>query len=247
MKKTRLHKAIAETGAASRRKAEVLISEGRVSVNNTPVTQMGIMVDPAVDMIAIDGVPISGPTEKRTYLLNKPAKVICTRSDPQERKTVYDLMSGDVREGLHTAGRLDYDAEGLIILTNDGDLTYRLTHPKSHVPKTYMVKLRKSLRPTEIRKLKKGVLIDGIRTLPADIIDVPAGGRKEHWYRVVLREGRKNQLKRMAQAVDNTVQRIIRIKIGSIALPERMRPGTYRRLKNQEIKALKGRVRPHKD
>lgn len=241
MKKIRLHKAIADTGIASRRKAEVLISKGKVSVNNVPVKQMGVLVDPTADIITIDGVPISEPPEKRVYILNKPTKVICTRSDPQKRKTVFELMPRDIREGLHTAGRLDFDAEGLIILTNDGDLTYHLTHPGSHVPKIYMVKMRKTLGSGDIRKLKKGVLIDGIRTLPAEVSQVQTGSGKEHWYRIVLREGRNNQLKRMAQAVGNTVQRIIRVKIGSIALPDRMKPGSYRRLKSHEVKTLKRR------
>ena len=142
MSTVRLHKAIATAGLASRRAAEVMISEGRVSVNGAIVTDMGVLVDPDKDRITVDGNPLSKSVRKRTYLMYKPAGVLCTRSDPEGRKTVYDLLSPEVSEGLHSAGRLDLDASGMLILTNDGDLSQALTHPSRHHHKTYFVRLK---------------------------------------------------------------------------------------------------------
>jgi len=239
LKKTRLHKAIADAGESSRRGAEKLIAAGRVKVNNVPVTKMGVLVDPKIDIISIDGIPISSPSQKRAYLLYKPVNIICSRDDPEKRQTVFDLIPQEVVGGLHTAGRLDYDAEGLIILTNDGDLTHHLTHPRGHVPKVYLVRMRKKLEMKDLKEFRNGVNIDRVLTLPAEIAEVRTDNKKEHWYRIVLREGRKNQLKRMAQKLDNEVRKIIRVQIGSVKMPDRMKPGSFRRLKKFEIDALK--------
>jgi 23S rRNA pseudouridine2605 synthase len=239
LKKTRLHKAIADAGESSRRGAEKLIAAGRVKVNNVPVTEMGVLVDPKIDIISIDGIPISSPSQKRAYLLYKPVNIICSRDDPEKRQTVFDLIPQEVAGGLHTAGRLDYDAEGLIILTNDGDLTHHLTHPRGHVPKVYLVRMRKKMEMRDLKEFRNGVKIDRVLTLPAEIAEVRTDNKKEHWYRIVLREGRKNQLKRMAQKLDNEVRKIIRVQIGPVKMPERMKPGSFRRLKKNEIDALK--------
>jgi 16S rRNA U516 pseudouridylate synthase RsuA-like enzyme len=142
MKAIRLHKAIAEAGLASRRAAEDMIAAGRVAVNGKVVTAMGVLVDPEEDRITVDGEPLPTAGRKRAYLVYKPREIICTRSDPEGRRTIYDILPDEVQSGLHTAGRLDYDAEGLIVLTNDGELTQRLTHPREHLPKTYMVKVK---------------------------------------------------------------------------------------------------------
>jgi len=237
--KTRLHKAIADAGEASRRGAEKLIAAGRVKVNNAPVTKMGVLVDPKIDIISIDGIPISSPAQKRAYLLYKPANIICSAKDPEKRRTVFELIPAEIAAGLHTAGRLDYDAEGLIILTNDGDLTHHLTHPGGHVSKVYLVRMKKKLEKSELSKFRSGVDIDGVQTLPAEISEVQTDNRKEHWYRIVLREGRKNQLKRMAQSLGNEARKIIRVQIGPIKMMERMKPASFRRLKKFEIDTLK--------
>ncbi|NOY86949.1 MAG: rRNA pseudouridine synthase [Deltaproteobacteria bacterium] len=239
MDKIRLHKAIADAGIASRRAAEKMIAEGKVVVNDQTVTTMGFMVDPRSDSITIDGVPLKGPGKKRTYLVYKPKNVICTRHDPQGRRTVFDLLPEDLREGLHSAGRLDYDAEGLIILTNDGALTLHLTHPKNHVPKTYLVKLKGKISPQSIKSLKTGLDLDDGKTLPARVSIIKSeGSRKNSWIRITLREGRKNQIKRMAAAVGHPVLRIMRIAIGPIEVTGRMRPGTFRKLAPPEIRNL---------
>ena len=216
-----------------------MIAAGRVKVNNVPVKKMGVLVDPKIDIISIDGIPISSPAQKKAYLLYKPANIICSRKDPEKRRTVFDLIPAEVAGGLHTAGRLDYDAEGLIILTNDGDLTHHLTHPGGHVSKVYLVRMKKKLEIRELNKFRRGVDIDGALTLPAEISEVQTDNRKEHWYRIVLREGRKNQLKRMAQNLDNEARKIIRVQIGFIKMPDRMKPGSFRRMKKSEIDALK--------
>ncbi|GBE15805.1 MAG TPA: rRNA pseudouridine synthase [Proteobacteria bacterium] len=239
MGKIRLHKAIADAGVASRRAAEKMIAEGRVAVNGETVTTMGVMVDPRSDSIVIDGISLQGPRKKRTYLVYKPENVICTRHDPEGRRTVFDLLPEDLREGLHSAGRLDYDAEGLIILTNDGDLTLHLTHPKHHISKTYMVKLKGKIGPRSIKRLRDGVELDDGRTLPAMITLVESErSRKNSWIRMTLLEGRRNQIKRMAAAVDHPVLSIMRIAIGPIQVTRRMKPGTFRKLAPAEIKAL---------
>jgi len=240
MKTVRLHKAIAEAGVASRRAAEKMISQGKVTVNGELVTGMGVLVDPDMDTITVDGIPITRPGKKRTYLVYKPRGVLCTRDDPEGRKTIYDILPPEVQEGLHSAGRLDYSAEGLIILTNDGDLTQRLTHPSSHLPKTYMVKVTGKIGDAAMRGLRHGVDLDDGKTLPAEVSPVhPEVPEKNSWIRIVLTEGRKNQIKRMGDAIGYPVLEIIRTGIGPIEAGKRMKPGSFRKLSSTEVETLK--------
>ena len=167
--KLRLHKAIAEAGIASRRAAEELIRQGRVSVNGEIVTGMGVQVDPEIDTVTVDGKPMSKGLKKRTYMIYKPVGVLCTRNDPQGRPTVYDLLPPEVSEGLHSAGRLDLDAEGLLILTNDGELSQALTHPSGHHHKTYLVALKGEMDRPALRKMRNGIELDDGLTLPASV------------------------------------------------------------------------------
>jgi len=237
--KIRLHKAIAEAGLASRRGAEKMILEGLVSVNGEIINTMGFMVDVKKDLITVEGKPLQLSVRKRTYMMNKPEGVICTRSDPEGRKTIFDLLEEDVSHGLHTVGRLDFNAEGLIIITNDGELTHTLTHPSSHVQKTYLVKVKGQVSSRAMKKLRLGVEIDGRKTLPAKVtLERGHAAERNTWLRMVLREGRKNQIKKMGEAVGNPVLKIKRISIGHISLPERLRPGKYRKLNKTEIQSL---------
>ncbi|MDF1526374.1 MAG: pseudouridine synthase [bacterium] len=237
----RLHKAIADAGFASRRAAEELIRGGKVSVNGEVVTEMGVMVDPNTDRISIDGTTLGKADRKRTYIFYKPLGVLCTRDDPHGRSTVFDVLPDEVGAGLHTAGRLDMDAEGLLILTNDGDLTLTLTHPSSHLSKTYLVKVKGEVLLTSLKKLRRGVELEDGMTLPASISVIKGKGTERNtWLRIVLREGKKNQIKRMCEAVGHRVLSIKRISIGGMALPDKMKPGSFKKLSKKEIETLLG-------
>jgi len=239
--KLRLHKAIADAGFASRRAAEGLIREGKVSVNGEVVTEMGVMVDPNADSISIAGTLLGKADRKRTYLFYKPTGLLCTRDDPHGRSTIFDILPDEVGAGLHTAGRLDMDAEGLLILTNDGDLTLTLTHPSSHLPKTYLVKVRGEVLLRSLKKLRRGVELEDGLTLPAAVTVIKGKGvERNTWLRIVLREGKKNQIKRMCQAVEHRVLSIKRISIGGMNLPDKMKPGNFKKLSRKEIETLLG-------
>ncbi len=236
----RLQKVLAQAGVASRREAEELIAGGRVTVNGRPASEPGIRVAPGRDLVLLDGEPLGRPAKIRSYLVYKPAGVLCTRVDPQGRPTLFDVLPEEVGRGLHTAGRLDFDAEGLIILTNDGDLTLAVTHPRSHVPKTYLVKIKGQATREELSRLKQGIRLDDGVTLPAEVRR-EGEGPMNSWVRITLREGRKNQVKRMFRAIGHRVIRLIRVGIGSIDLHSRLKPGRFRHLTSGEVGALKRR------
>lgn len=218
-----------------------MIRQGRVAVNDRIVTAMGITVDPATDIITVDGTPVGKAERKRTYLFYKPTGLICTRDDPHGRRTVFDILPDEVATGLHSAGRLDMDAEGLLILTNDGELTRKLTHPSIHLPKTYEVKFRGEVPLRALKKLRRGVELDDGVTLPASVSVIRGRGTdKNTWLRIVLREGRKNQIKRMGEAVGHRVLSIKRISVGGLNLPDRMKPGSFKKLSKKEIETLLG-------
>jgi 23S rRNA pseudouridine2605 synthase len=237
----RLHKAIADSGLASRRAAEEMIRQGKVTVNGEVVTAMGVTVDPRTDSITVDGTPLGKADRKRTYLFYKPIGLICTRDDPHDRRTVFDILPDEIGTGLHSAGRLDMDAEGLLILTNDGDLTLKLTHPSSHLPKTYLVKVKGEVLLRSLKKLRRGVELEDGVTLPASVSVIKGKGTERNtWLRMVLKEGKKNQIKRMCDVVGNRVLSIKRISIGGMMLPEKMKPGTFKKLSKKEIETLMG-------
>ena len=241
MATVRLHKAIADAGIASRRAAEEMIRQGKVSVNGEVVTAMGVMVDPRTDRITVDGSPLGQAGRKRTYIFYKPPGFICTRDDPHGRSTVFDILPDEVGTGLHTAGRLDMDAEGLLILTNDGELTLTLTHPSSHLPKTYLVKVKGEVQLRALKKLRRGVELDDGVTLPASVSVIKGTGTDRNtWLRMVLREGKKNQIKRMCDAVGHRVLSIKRTSIGGMTVPEKMKPGSFKKLSKKEIETLIG-------
>ena len=244
----RLQKILSQAGIASRRAAEVLIAEGRVSVNGTTVREMGTKADPASDDIRVDGRRVKSVQPIRHILLNKPAGYVTTRSDPQRRPTVIDLLRG-VREYVYPVGRLDYDTAGLLLFTNNGDLAARLTHPRHGIERTYEARVAGVPDEVAIERLRKGIPLDGRRTLPADVTLLHRGragpggaGRDERSDRdstlvVTIREGRNRQVRRMCEAVGHPVRALTRTRIGPIS-DRRLKPGQWRDLRAEEIRAL---------
>jgi pseudouridine synthase len=234
----RLQKILSQAGIASRRAAELLIAEGRVTVNGTTVTAMGTKADPAVDDVRVDGRRVKGAERTRYILLNKPAGYVTTRSDPQRRPTVIDLLAG-IREYVYPVGRLDYDSEGLIILTNDGDLAARLTHPRHGVERTYEARVAGMPNADAIERLRTGVPLDGRRTLPAHVVVLNDRHReRDGVLQLTIREGRNRQVRRMCEAVGHPVKALRRIRFGPIS-DRRLKPGAWRELTEREVAALK--------
>jgi pseudouridine synthase len=232
----RLQKILSQAGVSSRRAAERLIAEGRVMVNGTTVREMGTKADPAVDDVRVDARRIKTAVRPRYILVNKPRGYVTTRSDPERRPTVIDLLRG-VREYVYPVGRLDYDTEGLLLLTNDGDLTARLTHPRHGVERTYEARVAGEPDAAAIERLRTGIPLDGRRTSPADVTALPARKSNEAVLRITIREGRNRQVRRMCEAVGHPVRALRRTRIGPIT-DRRLKPGMWRELTPQEIKAL---------
>jgi pseudouridine synthase len=237
----RLQKLLARAGFGSRRACEQLITAGRVSVNGKTVVDLGVKADPDRDQIAFDGRPISLPTHLAYVALNKPVGVVTTASDERGRTTVLDLIKSESR--LFPVGRLDRDSEGLLLLTNDGEVAARLTHPRYGLEKEYSVRIARDATGEEIRRLREGIEIDGRLTAPARV-DVaapprPAGAKPgEHWLRIVLHEGRKRQVRRMLASLGIPTLRLVRTRIGPLQLGS-LKPGESRPLTVREIEALR--------
>ena len=239
MKPERLQKILSKAGVTSRRKAEGLILQGRVSVNGNIVRELGTKAVLGRDEIRVDGKTIEPETEKLVLALFKPKRCVTTLNDPQGRSTVADFVNKFPMR-LYPVGRLDYDAEGLLLLTNDGELAHRLQHPRYKVPKTYLVKVRGHPPTVALARLQQGVnLEDGI-TAPAEL-KVMEDDQKATWLSLTLREGRKHQVKRMCAAVGHPVLKLRRTKIGPIELDD-LRPGEIRRLKSREVRSLRAKV-----
>jgi pseudouridine synthase len=237
----RLQKILAQAGTASRRTAEGLIAEGRVVVNGTTVRTMGTKADPAVDDIRVDGRRIKSAEKRRYILLNKPAGYVSTRADPQRRPTVLDLMHG-VGEYIYPVGRLDYDTEGLLLLTNDGDLAATLMHPRHGVERTYEAHVIGTPDTAAVERLRNGIPLDGRRTRPADVTILARGRGGHHAVLVItIREGRNRQVRRMCEAVGHPVRTLVRTRIGPLQ-DRRLRLGRWRELTPQEVRALKTRA-----
>ncbi len=229
----RLQKYMAACGIASRRACEQLILQGRVSVNGETITHLGTQVEEK-DIVVFDGQQIQ-PAEKRVYImLYKPDKVISTANDPEGRKTVLDLI--ETKQRLYPVGRLDYHTEGLILLVNDGDAAYHLTHPKFEIEKEYLVVIAGGIEREEILKLQSGVIIDGIKTAPCKIKRCDA---TEHTtsLSVILHEGRNRQVRKMFEAVGKNVLHLTRIRHGELVLSG-LKPGQWRYLNAEEIAYL---------
>jgi 23S rRNA pseudouridine2605 synthase len=235
----RLQKIIAAAGVASRRKAEELITGGLVQVNGQVVKELGSKADPETDHIRVNGKLLQGAQRHIYLLLNKPKGYVTTMSDPEKRPTVMDLMRG-VKGRVYPVGRLDYASEGLLLMTNDGELAHRLMKAASHVPKTYVVKVAGTPKEEAIAKLRAGVSIatdDGkrVKTGPAGVRIVKEATNP--WYEITLVEGRNRQIRRMFEVVGHHVEKIKRVRYGPLTLD--VPPGKFRSLTLREVERLK--------
>ena len=242
MSNERLQKILSRCGVASRRHAEDLLRAGQVTVDGKVAT-VGEKADPSRQAIKVDGKRIRLPTHQRYILLNKPAGYMSTRSDPEGRTTVFDLLPARWRKGLVTVGRLDFHTEGLLILTDDGEFAQRVAHPRYGCTKTYQVKVKGLPTEEQIDRLRKGVVVDGRRTAPAKIqASKLPGSRKDQvnsWWTVELNEGRTRQIREMFFRIGHPVTRLRRTAIGPIS-DGRLIAGSFRELQEDEVKTLVG-------
>lgn len=220
---------LAAAGLGSRRKCEEMIADGRVKVDGQ-VAVLGRRVDPATAVVEVDGVPIGVAPGLVYYLLNKPPGVLTTRHDPEGRPTVIDLVPPEPR--VFPVGRLDADSEGLLILTNDGQLAHRLMHPSMGVEKEYLAEVDGAPGPGALRRLREGVALDDGITAPARASSPGPG-----LVRITIHEGRKRQVRRMLSAVGYPVRRLVRLRIGPLS-DRTLRPGQWRELSTEEVRAL---------
>lgn len=237
----RLQKIIANAGIASRRKAEELILEGSVTVNGQVVRELGTKADPEKDAIKVKGKLIHRSQKKTYIVLHKPRGYITSMSDPQGRPVVTDLLRG-VKARVYPVGRLDYESEGLLILTDDGDLAHTLMHPSNEIPKTYVAKVKGVLEDKEVGRLEKGIRLREGVTAPAVVKRIKKTDSNS-WIEITVHEGRYRQVRRMLDEVRHSVLRLIRIRYGPIELGD-IPPGKYRHLTPEEIKRLRMWIKP---
>ncbi|MCU1294702.1 MAG: rRNA pseudouridine synthase [Bryobacterales bacterium] len=231
MPEERLQKILAHAGVASRRKAEDLITAGRVSVNGKTVMELGSKADLAVDQVKVDGRVLTEPKHHIYIALHKPKNVVTTVRDPQGRETVMSFFKG-IKERIYPVGRLDYASEGLLLLTNDGEFANKLTAPASHVTKTYLVKANGTLTQEQEEQFRRGIPMHGRKTAPAGLKMIRKGANP--WYEVRLVEGRQNQIRIMFKHFNLLVEKLKRVKIGFLDLGD-LKPGAYRTLTKREV------------
>jgi len=236
----RLQKLIAGSGLASRRKAEEMIAAGCVTVNGKVVREFGTRVDPERDHVKVNGRHLKAVQPYAYLILNKPKNVMSTLDDPGGRPTVKNLLPG-VGVRVFPVGRLDFDSEGLMLLTNHGELAQALLHPRYHVPKTYLIKVKGVLTDEEIKSLEQGVELEDGMTSPARVKKVRKA-EQNSWLEITIHEGRKHQVKRMLEAVGHPVLKLIRVRFGPLTLGD-LTPGEYRYLTDREANALRDLVR----
>lgn len=230
----RLNKYLSQQGLASRRQADTLISQGKVLVNDQPA-KLGTTIDPDKDTVKFLGkVVVSNKPELETYLVYKPLGYVSTTSDPQGRPTVTSLVKSSTR--LYPVGRLDQDSEGLILLTNDGDLGFRLTHPKHHVPKTYHALVTGNVTPTKLNRLRRGVMLKDGRTAPAQIEVIRPQGNKS-LLSITIFEGKNRQIRRMFSTQKLEVEKLKRVAIGELELGD-LKPGNSKKLDTKDLSSL---------
>ncbi|HEX2040710.1 MAG TPA: pseudouridine synthase [Acidimicrobiales bacterium] len=230
----RLQKTLARLGFGSRRVCEELIADGRVTVNGEPAV-LGRRIDLEADRVEVDGVPVGVRPGLVHYLLNKPRGVVTTASDTHGRPTVVDLVPAEPR--VFPVGRLDADTEGLLVLTNDGDLAHRLTHPSFGVEKEYVAEVEGRPTPAAVRRLREGVELEDGRTAPAKVALTPP-----NVLRITIHEGRNRQVRRMCETIGHPVVRLVRTRIGPLA-DRSLKPGAWRPLTTAEVRALERSVR----
>jgi 23S rRNA pseudouridine2605 synthase len=241
LKLERVQKILSQAGVASRRASEQLMLEGRVTVNGETVRELGTKADPSRDDIRVDGRRIKLAAERRYILLNKPRGYVTTRSDPEKRPTVLDLVG--IREYVYPVGRLDFESDGLLILTNDGDLAARLTHPRYGVARVYEARVLGVPDAHDLARLARGIVIDGRRTAPADVrlSGAPRTAGREpkvmSTLRLTLREGRNREVRRMCDAIGHPVDQLTRVAIGPIR-DTKLKLGQWRELTDDEVRAL---------
>jgi len=233
----RLQKLISQAGLGSRRQAENWIAEGKVLLNGQPA-QLGDRADLAVDRVMVNGQPLGSGEERIVVLLNKPRGYVSSLKDPQGRRLVTDLVA-QIPQRLYPVGRLDYNTEGMLLLTNDGDLALLLSHPRHHVEKTYLVKVRGLLTAAVKGRLENGLPLDDGITLPARVENV-RNGAKVSWFELTIREGRNRQVRRMCEAVGLSVVRLKRVRIDFLSLGT-LATGHFRLLSPEEVNRLKGK------
>lgn len=234
----RINKYIASCGVASRRKAEELIISGRVTINGELITELSTTVDETKDIVEIDGVAINQEEKKVYILLNKPEGYITTVKDQFDRPSVLDILK-DVDERVYPVGRLDYETSGLLILTNDGDLTYKLTHPKHEVEKTYLAMVNGIITPEEKRRFENGLQIEDYTTAKAKLKIVKVNEEKNYSVcKITIHEGRNRQVRKMCKAINHPVRNLRRIQMGRINI-RGLEVGEYRNLTDEEVAYLK--------
>ncbi|WP_321370771.1 pseudouridine synthase [uncultured Desulfuromusa sp.] len=230
----RLQKLIAQAGLASRRQAEKWIEEGKVIVNGCPA-KLGDRADLSLDKVQVEGQELGKAQEKITVLLNKPRGYVSTLKDPEGRRLVTDLLN-DIPQRLFPVGRLDYNTEGLLLLTNDGDLAYRISHPRHNVEKTYLVKVRGTLTAKMVKQLEHGVILEDGMTAPAKVNNIRTTG-SGCWFEIIIHEGKNRQVRRMCEVLGLTVVRLKRIQLDFLDL-KGVPTGRYRLLSVAEMRRL---------
>ena len=231
----RLQKLMSAAGHCSRRQAEELLRQGRVDVNGT-IAALGDQADPETDLICVDGTPLAKQTAERVLLLNKPPGVISSCHDPQGRETVLDLIPAELRRGLHPVGRLDADSRGALLLSNQGELTLKLTHPRYAHSKTYRVTVTGTPDHSKLERWRQGLELDGSRTLPASV-KLLHSKRGHSTLEVILREGRNRQIRRIASLLGHSVLDLQRVAIAGLALGA-TEEGCWRQLSRREWQGL---------
>lgn len=235
----RLQKYMAHCGIASRRSSEKLIAEGRVTINGVKVREQGIKIDPLQDQVAVDGKPVHKALAKKYFMFHKPQGVLTTVADPHGRQTIYDILK-DIDDTYVPVGRLDMDTEGLLFLTNDGDFTYRMTHPKFKVKKTYVATIRGVIGNKDLKNLEQGVLLDDGLTAPAEVRCLRRYSHKSV-VEIVIHEGKKRQVRRMFEKVGHPVMHLKRTAIDKVKLSH-VDLGEVRELTESERKKLLARL-----
>ena len=235
MAEERLQKILSQAGVSSRRQAEKIMLEGRVTVNGKIVAELGSKADLEIDHIKVDGKLLKPPKHQVYIALFKPNNTVTTVTDPEGRTTVMELLRG-VKERVYPVGRLDYHSEGLLLLTNDGDMANAIMSKATHLPKTYVVKANGTLTTEQQQQFRDGVPISGKRTMPAGLKLIREG--ENPWYEVKLMEGRNNQIRLMFKHFGHLVEKLRRVRIGPLELGP-LKPGQYRHLTDEEVQKLK--------
>ncbi len=234
----RLNKFLAHAGICSRRKADELIKQGRVKVNSKVVQTLGIKIDPNKDKVEVDDKVVVLTNSYIYLVLNKPVEVITSLRDPQGRKTIMDFIPSSIKsKGVVPVGRLDYMSEGLVLLTNDKDLVHKLTHPRHHVPKSYIVKVKGSITEKKLKIIREGMVLNDGTVLAPVKVDVLNSNKNIHTLKMTLFQGINRQIRRMCKDLDLVVLKLLRISIGPIKL-KNLKPGKYRILSDDEVKEL---------